>query len=137
MGGPDLIAASGAKGLNDQRSLDLAQHPIVEPGRRQAPLVGGEVVFDMPFDRARKSISTRRFERVSRYGQVSEFRLDHVDADNFLRIECRQPPNQVLKLADIPGPAIGASAEKCLTSARMSAVRSRSAGNRIGATLRR
>ena len=70
MGGPDLIAAGGAEGLDDQWSLNLAQHPVVEPGRRQAALMGGEVVFDMTFDGASEPLRARHFERVSRHRRV-------------------------------------------------------------------
>src|SRR6516165_6544598 len=107
MGGPDLITAGGAEGLDNQWPLNLAKHPIVEPSRRHAPLVGGEVVFDMTFDRAREPLRARHFERIVSHRRVGEFRLDHVDADDLLRIERREPPNQILQLADVPRPAIG------------------------------
>src|SRR5262249_46768644 len=44
---PDLIAAGGPEGVYDQRSLDLAQHSIVEPGGRQSDLVSGGIGLDV------------------------------------------------------------------------------------------
>ena len=45
-----------------------------------------------------------RFRRGGR--GIGKFRLDHVDADHFFRIQRRQPADEILQFADVPGPAI-------------------------------
>src|SRR5207244_6820432 len=107
---PNLIAAGGAKSVYDQRSLDFAQHSIVEPGGWQIPLVGGEVVLDVaPYGRS-EPFPAHRLDRVRRGQCVSELRLDDLDPDDLLRIQRRQPTGQVLQLANVARPTIAPQA---------------------------
>src|SRR5438046_9224722 len=49
VGGADLIAARSGQRHRQERMLNFAQHPVVEPGRRQAVAkareIGGEVAL--------------------------------------------------------------------------------------------
>src|SRR6185369_84442 len=49
-GGPHLVAARGREGQLDERPLDFFKHPIVEPGRRQAVGLVGEIAGELAFD---------------------------------------------------------------------------------------
>ena len=104
---PNLVAAGGAKGQHDQRALDLAQHPIVEPGRRQSSLVRGKITFDVASDgpASPSSLASRPDRLASGCRRV---RLDHPNANHLLRIKRCQASNQILQFADIARPAIGA-----------------------------
>src|SRR5262249_41036683 len=103
---PDLIAAGGPEGVYDQRPLDLAQHSIVEPGGRQAALVGGEIVLDVTSYRSSEPFPAHRLSRVRRGQYVCELSLDDLDPDDLLRIQRREPTDQVLQFANVARPAI-------------------------------
>ena len=49
--GADLIAAGRSQGRRQQRLLNLAQDPVIQPGRRQAILEAREIIGQMPLDR--------------------------------------------------------------------------------------
>src|SRR5689334_18449070 len=47
LGGFELVAAGGPQAQQDQRPLDLAQHPVIEPSRRQTALMRGKIVLEV------------------------------------------------------------------------------------------
>src|SRR5579863_9463203 len=97
----DLIAARRAESEDDQRALDLAQYALVEPRRRQASLMSGEIVLHVPLDGAREPLRIGRHAGLARRRRARKLALDDGGADYFLRIERRQPPHQVLQLAHV------------------------------------
>src|SRR3984893_15230202 len=103
---PYLIAASGVKGVDDQRPLDLAQYSIVEPGSWQIALMGGEVVLDVASYGGSEPFPPSPRDRARRGQCVSQLSLDDLDPDHLLRIQRRDPTGQVLQLANVAGPAI-------------------------------
>ena len=156
---PDLVAARRRQGQQDQRPLDLAQHPVVEPGGRQGVLVRGEIVARDAVRPRRASPSFCRHRRqLAGRHRLGQLRLD--------RRRRRSPPaNRAPRGGGSGSPArahcrasdsafsrsIAACIERLApasprrrpargngaTSAGMSSLRSRSGGRRIGTTLRR
>src|SRR5580693_8555598 len=51
VGGPNLVAARGRQRHRQQRMLDLAQHPVIEAGRRQGVAEAREIRREVPLDR--------------------------------------------------------------------------------------
>src|SRR5260370_42109495 len=113
MRGPDLVAAGRPEGQQDQRPLYFADHPVVEPGGWQTAFVRGEITLDVALDRRCKPLSARSLRGITRRRRVAELGLDDPDPNYLLRIERRQPPNQVLQLTHVPAPAIGAQPLHC------------------------
>src|SRR5260370_20936423 len=113
MRGPDLVAAGRPEGQQDQRPLYFADHPVVEPGGWQTAFVRGEITLDVALARRGKPASARSLRGITRRGRVAELGLDDPAPNYLLRIERRQPPNQVLQLTHVPGPAIGAQPLHC------------------------
>src|SRR5687768_3351439 len=53
----DLVAARCRQGQLQQGPLDLAQHPVIEAGRRHAVAVAGEIAPQMPPDRLAQELA--------------------------------------------------------------------------------
>ncbi len=63
IGGADLVAAGGGQRDRQQRIFDLAQDPVVEPGRRKLVTATREIGREMPFDRRRQPFVGARLFR--------------------------------------------------------------------------
>src|SRR5690554_4718387 len=100
-----LIAAGCCQSQLKQRLFYFAHNPIIEAVRRQAVPVGIEVVLQQTFYRSGKGgfAPPPLFFRLT---HLPQFSLNHVEANDFLAVEDRQPPDEILEFANIARPAI-------------------------------
>src|SRR5215470_5309911 len=84
VGGADLVAAGGRERHRQERMLDLAQHPMIEPGRRQLVAEAREVGRQMPLDRGRKPLLRARLLVGRRHCRLRELGVDDRRGDRLL-----------------------------------------------------
>src|SRR5262249_21323245 len=65
-----------------------------------------KICGEIPFNGTTQVVVPMRFLTTYRERRLRQFGLDHRNGDGFLRIECSQPAGQILKFANIAGPAI-------------------------------
>src|SRR5690606_6991465 len=107
LGRPDLVAAGGGQRGRDERLLDLADHTIIKPRRRQLAAVAGEVAAKMAFGELGKRRRLSRPRLLHAGGQrLAELAIDDLGRDRVLRVESDKTTDEVLELADIARPGV-------------------------------
>src|SRR5215204_7198676 len=92
--------------------VDLAQQAMIESRRREFASEAGEIDCQVALDGCRQSlICVRLVSRCS--SRLRKLGIDYSHRDRLLRVECRQTPGEVLKLADITRPAIAFEPIEC------------------------
>src|SRR6266508_4742956 len=106
VGRPDLVPTGGCERYQQERVLDFAQYPVVEPGRRQFLAETREIGRQMPLDRGREALLGLRPVIVGNHGWLRELGIDHRGRDRLLRVERGEPAGEVFELAHIARPAV-------------------------------
>ncbi len=106
VGGADLVPARSGQRHRQERMFDLAQHPVIEPGRRQLVAEAGEIGGEMALDRGRESLLRARLLVVRDQGRLRELGIDHRGRDGLLRIKRGEAAGEVFELAHVAGPAM-------------------------------